>query len=295
MAIDLTQPLTERELNTPLTEAEKQQLIDYERRVRAYHVATFAAQVCGWPPEAETVLARRSRSLPDFEPTIMRRLEARRDYRTFLQNWRAGLESRILGPVTVLTLPEANLSALKEQFDREHGQRTTPTSRRQHAREFLAQLNKGELRAHFDRYDERTGEAGSILNDVLTQLVEQLEAYVNACCASYEARLPPLVPPDETAAQLTLRQVALLHIYTGQPVPKSGADEIARRYGHRGGPRLYEHYRKLVGMPHNRTGVTGRAVAPMAEDITVVIAHLTGSARQQAESERRTLETKERP
>lgn len=295
MAIDLTRPLTEQELNTPLTEPEQQRLADYEHRVRAWQAATFAAEVCGWPPEADEVITRRSRTFSDFEPAIMRRLEQRRDYPVFLRNYRTGLEAQILGPATILGPREANLAALKEQFDREHHQRTTPTSRHEHAREFLARLNKTELRARFDRYDERTGEVGAILDDVLTQLVEQLAAHVRSCCPLNGSGPPSPPSLDETPAPLTLRQVALLCIYTGRLVQKSTAAEIAREYKHSGGPKLYDHYRKLAGKPHNRTGVEGRAIAPMMQDIATVAAHLTRPARQQAESERSTLAAKERP
>lgn len=100
-------------------------------------------------------------------------------------------------------------------------------------------------------------------------------------------------PEDATLVKsigLTLRQVALLHIYQGHIIPRE-AGEIARQYGHQSGQALYEHSRKLT-LPSQRAGADGKALAPMIADITKVIAHLSGTARQQAESELQTLQAK---
>jgi hypothetical protein len=92
------------------------------------------------------------------------------------------------------------------------------------------------------------------------------------------------------AAHLSLRQVALLHIYQSLVIPKA-ADEIARKYGHTSGAKLYEHYRKLSHRT-GRTGVEGQQLLPMLGDIAAVIPHLDGVARQNAENELQTLNAK---
>jgi hypothetical protein len=92
--------------------------------------------------------------------------------------------------------------------------------------------------------------------------------------------------------RLTLRQVALLHIYQGYIIHPKEANAIAKQYGYKSGPKLYDHFRKLV-RPSQRIGVEEKMLAPMISDVTMVIAHLAGTARQQAENELQTLQAKE--
>jgi len=100
----------------------------------------------------------------------------------------------------------------------------------------------------------------------------------------------PPTKAEKHSGKLSLRQVALLHIYQSIVIPKA-ADEIARKHGHTSGAKLYEHYRKLSHRT-GRIGVEGQQLAPMLGDIVAVIPHLTGIALQQAESELQTLNAK---
>ena len=97
-------------------------------------------------------------------------------------------------------------------------------------------------------------------------------------------------PTNTAPSSLSLRQVALLTNYTGGSILKSEADEIARRYGHTSGAKLYDHYR-TVSQRAGRIGdeITGQKLGPMIADISAVIPHLTGPPRQQAERELQTL------
>jgi hypothetical protein len=102
----------------------------------------------------------------------------------------------------------------------------------------------------------------------------------------------PVATPAPGAGQLSLRQVALLHVYEGKVIPKA-ADAIAQLYGHKSGAKLYAHY-LTVSQRAGRTGVdiAGQKLAPMIKDIAAVIDRLTGSVRQLAESELQTLEAR---
>jgi hypothetical protein len=111
----------------------------------------------------------------------------------------------------------------------------------------------------------------------------------------YEQAAPAattLADAGTVESKLTLRQVALLYVYTGQVIPPS-ADAIAQQYGHASGRTLYKRY--LAVMQRNgRVGedIQGKVLVPMLADITAVIQHLTGPHRQQAENERQTLEAR---
>jgi hypothetical protein len=91
--------------------------------------------------------------------------------------------------------------------------------------------------------------------------------------------------------KLSLRQVALLYIYTGQQIPNSEANTIAQAHGHTSGEKLYKHYNSLAQI-EDRTHISGRAVKPLIEDVQAVISQLSGQQRQYAESELKTLKSK---
>lgn len=113
---------------------------------------------------------------------------------------------------------------------------------------------------------------------------QELEATINS------APIPVAAPKS---VKLSLRQVALLHIYQGFAIP-TAADSIAHAHGHTSGKRLYELYTRFAHGINNRTGVEGRAIRPMVSDISAVIPLLTGTSRQDAEKELQTLEAKNR-
>jgi hypothetical protein len=128
----------------------------------------------------------------------------------------------------------------------------------------------------------------------LNEQIALLKATANASTpttASVGARMPVAVTPVKSSG-LSLRQVALLHIYQGHIIADKEANAIAQQYGHQSGPKLYEHFRKLV-RPSQRIGVEGKMLAPLIADVTKVIAHLAGTPRQQAERELQTLQAKE--
>lgn len=106
-----------------------------------------------------------------------------------------------------------------------------------------------------------------------------------------QARPAATVLADTGAAtsKLTLRQVALLHAYENKVISKT-ADEIAQRYGHQSGAKLYEHY-LTVSQRAGRIGedIQGQKLVPMIKDITRIIPHLNDTGQQQAESELKTL------
>ncbi|MBC6991678.1 hypothetical protein [Hymenobacter sp. BT491] len=96
------------------------------------------------------------------------------------------------------------------------------------------------------------------------------------------------------AVPLTLRQVALLHIFAKKPAIKrdSRADAIARAEGHTSGPKLYDHYRKLS----KKTGITGMEgdeLPSMINDIEVVLLRLDAAHQQGAKDALEVLRAKE--
>lgn len=116
-------------------------------------------------------------------------------------------------------------------------------------------------------------------------------AYFFDCWRKFHENERP-APVATASAQLSLRQVALLYTYENKVIPKA-ADEVARQYGHQSGAKLYERY-LTVSQRAGRVGddITGQKLVPMIKDITRVVARLSGSARQQAESELQTLEAR---
>jgi hypothetical protein len=93
--------------------------------------------------------------------------------------------------------------------------------------------------------------------------------------------------------RLSLRQVALLHIYQKKPAIKDDtrATDLAERYGHASGQALYKRYRSVINTS-DRVGVEDKAVAGMAKDIEAILHLLTGPGLQQAECELNTIRAK---
>jgi hypothetical protein len=100
--------------------------------------------------------------------------------------------------------------------------------------------------------------------------------------ATIELHMPPSVKP---ASKLSLKQVALLHIYNNIIIPKGKkANSIAVKYGHNSGDKLYDLYRTLTSK-QNRTAVTGRQATNRLKDISAIKPELAGEALAQAERE----------
>ena len=124
-----------------------------------------------------------------------------------------------------------------------------------------------------------------------------MQARQNQSSQPVKADTPIVTPSPITDAgalgKLNLRQVALLFVYTGGIIPKGGANEIAQRYDHKSGQKLYEHYRTL-SQRAGRTGddIRNQRLPSMIKGIAAVIPHLTGKARQLAESELQELLTR---
>ncbi|WP_157887107.1 hypothetical protein [Hymenobacter sp. PAMC 26628] len=99
----------------------------------------------------------------------------------------------------------------------------------------------------------------------------------------------------ETSRKLSIRQVALLHIYRGSAAIINDAKQVALDAGYKkptSGQQLKGHYNKLSRQISNRIGVEGKASTDMAKDISKVIPYLTGAAQQQAERELQTIKAK---
>ncbi|MBJ6111790.1 hypothetical protein JAO73_22410 [Hymenobacter sp. BT523] len=115
-----------------------------------------------------------------------------------------------------------------------------------------------------------------------------------ALVAFVEKHVPSLsqVEPKQTDGKLSLRQIALLHIYQGRVIPKA-ADEIAKAYGHNSGAKLYGHYLKLSSRT-GRTGddIKGQRLASMLDAISRLLPFLDGAAYEQAKRELTTLEAR---
>ena len=134
------------------------------------------------------------------------------------------------------------------------------------------------------------------INELLSKKIDEAETKLNKI--GYTLFSEPKSPPAQEVVRpvksdkLTLRQVALLHIYKGKVIPKA-ADAIAKEYGHQSGAKLYSHY-LTVSQRAGRTGedIEGQKLAPMIKTIKGLIPHLSGPARQQAESELQTLEAR---
>jgi hypothetical protein len=59
------------------------------------------------------------------------------------------------------------------------------------------------------------------------------------------------VLPQTTLKQnpkLSLKQIALIHIYNGVQITRDNGNEIAKEYGHKSGEKLYQDYTKLVNI-----------------------------------------------
>ena len=149
------------------------------------------------------------------------------------------------------------------------------------------------LEADAPRLGQLSSGAGNALGYVayFLECWQRFHEYEQAPPAAPGATLAgALVEP--APGKLSLRQVALLYVYSGRVIPPT-ADAIAQQYGHASGRTLYKRY-LIVIQRAGRIGedVQGKALAPMLADITAVIPHLTGPHRQQAENERQTLEAK---
>lgn len=90
---------------------------------------------------------------------------------------------------------------------------------------------------------------------------------------------------------LTLRQIALLHIYQDKLINRSLANQIAQHYGHKSGEKLYKHYIKHT-RTSDRTGIEGKQIDPVLKDINAIIHLLNERQKQQAESEIKTIKAK---
>ena len=111
---------------------------------------------------------------------------------------------------------------------------------------------------------------------------EQIYQMVTTCWATIEQHMPQSVKP---ADKLSLKQVALFHIYNEKVITKGKqADSIAVEYGHNSGDKLYDFCRVLT-KKQNRTAVTGRIATCLLKDIAVVKTRLEGEALAWAERE----------
>ena len=257
--------MTDIELGAALTGKEVQRLADYERREQANETLIFAAQVCGWPPEADALHSRRA--LSDGERQDQRTLQARRDWKAHKATYKAGLEARIFGPLPdyvpfLNTMSGSNLPALIAQYERERQWRTTPASRREHGEKFLSEIVSTNLRECFDRYGEKQGQMGAILDDAVCRLVGGINEYVTNSLALDEPApavalaappkpAPVLAPADPfpplllnyTLAELTalLGELGLLDTATGRPTPAASPGAwvgVVHALLHPGRPRL---------------------------------------------------------
>ncbi|MDQ2792849.1 MAG: hypothetical protein M3Y12_02405 [Bacteroidota bacterium] len=84
---------------------------------------------------------------------------------------------------------------------------------------------------------------------------------------------------------LSLKQIALLHIYRGEVINRGEeASGIARQHGHNSGEKLRKHY-NYYNQPKNRTGVTRDKAKAVIADIKAVIPHLDTLYQQRANNE----------
>ena len=102
-------------------------------------------------------------------------------------------------------------------------------------------------------------------------------------------------PTSPVTPGLSLRQVALLFIYNGEPLNRPKANHEATKAGFTSptsGQKLMQYYNALAHHVTNRIGVEKKALSDMIKDITAVLPALVGTSRQHAESELKTLEAK---
>ncbi|AMR27700.1 hypothetical protein A0257_11730 [Hymenobacter psoromatis] len=95
--------------------------------------------------------------------------------------------------------------------------------------------------------------------------------------------------------KLSLRQVALLHIYEGRVLDSTEAVKAAAKAGYSSrtsGQKLMQYYNALAHHTTNRIRLEGKALSDMIKDIARVVALLSGTAREQAESELKTLQAR---
>ena len=97
---------------------------------------------------------------------------------------------------------------------------------------------------------------------------------------------------EEPKIKLSHRQIALLHIYQGEPIENiDKAMVLAKEYGHNSGQRLLKKSNALRSLT-DRIGVEGGEVRPMINDIKAVIPLLEGAPKLQAENELNTIQNK---
>jgi hypothetical protein len=53
-------------------------------------------------------------------------------------------------------------------------------------------------------------------------------------------------PTSKQKPKLSMKQIALLHIYKSLQITRGNGNEIAKKYGHKSGDRLYQNYTRLV-------------------------------------------------
>lgn len=90
----------------------------------------------------------------------------------------------------------------------------------------------------------------------------------------------------DSKPKLSLRQIALFHVYKSEFITRENGDKIAEKYGYKSGEKLYQHfnscYRKAdrTGNPESK-----RKLTPKIKDLETVLLHLEGEQKAEAKAD----------
>jgi hypothetical protein len=79
---------------------------------------------------------------------------------------------------------------------------------------------------------------------------------------------------DQQGSPLSLRQIALLHIFQSRVMTKNNADQKAQEYGHTSGEKLMKYYDEF-SVSANRLQLDGKRIRPMIKDMTAILSQLS--------------------
>lgn len=92
--------------------------------------------------------------------------------------------------------------------------------------------------------------------------------------------------------QLTLKEIALFHIYENLNIPnEESANEIARKYGYKSGKKLKQTYDSLIKTSERIAFDSKRILNGRKKSIQNVIPHLSAENKEQARTELRVIES----
>lgn len=101
------------------------------------------------------------------------------------------------------------------------------------------------------------------------EIAQRCNLILNIILSSY----PEINFSDETKPELTLRQVALLYIYNGDHITPENNDAIAKKYLHKTGHKLQQHYNDYY-KSNSRKSFSKRKDSLLVKDIEKVIQYL---------------------